>query len=457
MTTLCNNNNNKIRNKNQLNFLFYKKKITTNFNGGSISTDGGLLLIKEFDNRIGYLKSVSQCIVDTRNPIFVTHEINQLVNQRIYQIIAGYEDAVDCNRLKDDGIIKLVSGKKLDEPASSQPTMSRLENRVTEEDNEKLNTQLIKNFINSRKKKLKKITLEIDSTDDPAYGNQQLTLFNAYYGQNMYHPLLIHDRKTGAVLSIKLRAGNEYTSTGVVEMLEKVVKELKTSFNSIKIKVVADSGFSKPELYRYCEEEGIKYLIVIKSNAVINNKIEEKIKGNKTVVRIKSGEKKFYYTSIKYRSKSWKKQRRIIIKIGHNETNDLNIRKIVTNMSGCGDKLYKEYGKRGEQENRIKELKNGFKADRLSCKKFLANEFRLILFTHAYNLVVLFREQLKGTSLAKAQIDTLRIKLIKVGVLIKESTRRVCVYLSSGWPYKNLYMEVKHLLERVNIPVLSTG
>jgi len=455
-----------------VNFAFYNKPITVNFNGGDISSDGGLLLIKEFDKKIGYIDSISKCIEEYRIPNLIKHQIGQLISQRIYQIIAGYEDAVDCNAgyedavdcnlLRDDGIIKLVTGKKLNEKASSQPTMSRLENSVTAEDNERLNGQLTENFIKANKKRIKRkkeVTLEIDSTDDPAYGEQQMVLFNGYYGEYMYHPLIIHDRESVMVVRIKLRAGNVHTSDGVVEEIDKVVKKLRERFKDIRIKLVADSGFSIPELYRYCERKdiNIEYLIVIKTNSVINSKIEAKIKGNKIVEKIKREDGNRYYSSIKYKAESWEKQRRVIIKISHSEEeeNGIRVRKIVTNMKGRAKELYEEYEKRGEQENRIKELKNGFKADRLSCKKFSANEFRLLIHTHAYNLIVLFRRQIKGSEIGNCQIESLRTKLIKVGVMIKESVRRIWVYISSSWPYQRIYKEVKESLTKVKIPLLS--
>ena len=215
MNTLCCVNNNKDGNKSQVNFAFYNKPITANFNGGDISSDGGLLLIKEFDKKIGYIDSISKCIKEYRIPNFIKHQIEQLISQRIYQIIAGYEDAVDCNLLRDDGIIKLVAEKKLNEKASSQPTMSRLENSVTEEDNERLNEQLTENFIKANKKRIKRkkeVTLEIDSTDDPAYGEQQMVLFNGYYEEYMYHPLIIHDRESGMVVYILIQSCRAFLS-----------------------------------------------------------------------------------------------------------------------------------------------------------------------------------------------------------------------------------------------------
>ncbi|MFO8148294.1 MAG: IS1380 family transposase [Gillisia sp.] len=427
--------------KHQYSFNFYQKKdVVVNFEGGQITSDAGLIPLKEFDERREITEEVNECITDSRQDNLIKHKQLEMIRQRVYQIAAGYEDGNDCDLLRNDPAIKLAVGKEsFSDELASQPTISRLENRITQQDIEKLNEENINRYINSRAEVPEEVILDIDSTDDETHGSQQLTFFNGFYGQYMYHPILIYEAERGHLLSVKLRRGTAHTAEGAEEMVKKVIDRIKVAFPETKIIVRGDSGFGNPQMYNTCED--IEYALGIKSNAVLKRKAQ------KVLVRAiseyeKSQKPVRLYNSFIYKAKSWKKSRRIRFKAECN-SEGTNLRFCVSNKKGRTKDIFKFYNARGECENRIKELKNGFAGDRLSCSKFLANAFRLTLHSLSYSLVNLFREKiLCNTELATAQIETLRYKLFKIGAQIKETCRKIWIKMSGGWPYRNLYGQI---------------
>ena len=434
METLC---------KSQCSFSFYRKKdVVVNFRGGEITTDAGLLPLREFDQRFQLTERMDDCISDSRVSYLIDHQQKEMLRQRLYQIVAGYEDVDDCDLLRNDAAMKLMADKKdLSKPLASQPTITRLENRVNWEEIENLNNLNLDWFINTREKEPEEIILDIDSTDDPAYGKQQLVLFNGFYGRYMYNPLLLFEGKSGHLLSVLLRGGTAHSSKFADEILKKTIDRLKEKFPTTKFYSRGDSGFGVPAVYELCEQEDVKYAFGIIGNSVLQRKAAKLLTKAKRVYK-KTGKATRFYTSFLYSAKSWKRKRRICVKAECN-SEGTNLRFIVTNMKGRSRDIFAFYNSRGECENRIKEIKNGFAADRLSCHTYLANSFRLNLHGLAYNLVNLFREKiLATTTLAKAQIDTLRYKLFKIGAWVKESCRRIWVKLASGWPYRNLFRQI---------------
>lgn len=427
----------------QLAFSFYTEKtVVVNFKGGQITSDAGLLPLREFDKRWHLTEEMDRCINDPRDETLTRHQQLEMLRQRLYQIVAGYEDADDCDLLRNDPTMKLVADKKiLSDPLASQPTITRLENRVSWEEIEQLDNLMLTWFIKTRKRAPKEIILDMDSTDDPAYGHQQLVLFNGFYNQYMYNPLLLFEGKTGHLLSALLRRGVAPPAECAPEMLKKVISRLKEKFPSTTIFMRGDGGLGVPDNYDLCEEEGVIYTIGIKANSVLKKKAQKLLTKAKRVYK-RTGKPTRFYTSFIYGAKSWRKKRRICVKAECN-SEGTNLRFIVVNMKGRSQDVFKFHNGRGECENRIKEVKNGFYADRLSCETYLANSFRLALHSLSYNLVNLFREKsLAGTPLAEAQIDTLRLKLFKIGAWVKESCRRVWVKLASGWPNRNIFKQV---------------
>ena len=283
------------------------------------------------------------------------------------------------------------------------------------------------------------ILLDVDSTDDPTYGQQQLSFFNGGYDQHMYHPLLVFERHTGCLLAARLRAGTVPSHARIIPLLLRIVPRLQKEFPKARIKLRADAGFALPLLYEFCEFFGIQYAIGIAANLRLQEQAQHLQRRLARRYR-RTGNPQRSFSSFRYRAHSWSHQRRICYKAEHAESGT-NVRFLVTNLKGRSRFVFSFYNDRGECENRIEEFKNGFAADRLSCHRFRANAFRLLLHSFAYNLVNLFRLQLP-LSMRSAQIETLRIQLFKIGARIRETARCIRIHLASGWPFQNLFQTV---------------
>lgn len=427
----------------QLTFSFYDtKEVVVNYKGGEITSDAGLVMLRQFDKYWGLTKEMDKCIYDRRFQNLIDHQQLSMLRQRIYQIVAGYEDADDCDLLRNDPTMKLVANKvPFSDHLASQPTVSRLENRIGWEEIEHLNDLMVGWFIKTRNKRPKEIILDFDTTDDPAYGRQQLVLFNSYYDERMYHPLLLFEGKTGHLLSVLLRRGNAFGAECADEMLIKVIDRLQDKFPYTRFLLRGDSAFGVPGLYELCEAKGMQFLLGIKGNSILKKRAAKIMaKAKRRYRRIKKQVECF--TSFFYRAKSWGRQRRILAQIKVDEGGE-SINFLVTPLKGRAKELFALYHGRGECENRIKELKLGLFSGRTSCETYLANAFRLTLHGLAYNLVNLFREiGLAKTELAQAQIDTLRFKLFKIGAWVKESVRTVWMRLASSWPYRSIFGQI---------------
>jgi hypothetical protein len=280
------------------------------------------------------------------------------------------------------------------------------------------------------------ILLDVDSTDDPTYGQQQLSFFNGGYDQHLYHPLLIFERHTGCLLAARLRRGTAASHARIIPLLLRIVPRLQKEFPNARIKLCADAGFALPLLYEFCEFFGIHYVIGIAANPRLQEQAQPLQRRLARRYR-RTGDPQRSFSSFLYRARSWSHQRRICYKAEHTESGT-NVRFLVTNLKGRSRSVFPFYNDRGECENRIEEFKNGFAADRLSCHRFRANAFRLLLHSFAYNLVNLFRLQLPS-SLRSAQIETLRIQLFKIGARIRETARCIRIHLASGWPFQDLF------------------
>lgn len=427
----------------QLSFPFFQSaKLVANFQGGTIITDGGLLLVRQFDEKIRFTQRISDLIYDPRHPIFIVHPQVDLIRQRIYQIIAGYEDCNDAGRLRNDPIFKAVANRAPEEhPLGSQPTLCRLENRVLSDTLMALTEALVRIFIETRREPLDQITLDMDPSEARTYGDQQLTFFNAYYNSYMYHPNFLCDAATGFLFAPILRPGNVGAAQGATPLLARVVELLRAAWPNIRIDFRADSSFAVPELLDWLEEEGICYAIGIRVNDVLRDRSGDFVKRvQDTFEKTRQPQKSF--TSFRYAAKSWPRRRRIVVKCELTKRGT-NVRYVVVTRAGKGADLYHWYAQRGGTiEDVIEELKNGFEGDRLSCRKFQANAFRLFLHSAAYNLMVLLRQHTAVPELKRATIQTIRIKLIKVGGVVERTARRIWVRLSSTWPYSDLYRQI---------------
>jgi Transposase DDE domain group 1 len=427
----------------QLSFSFYRHRpIRADFSGGQITSDAGLLPLRAFDQRYGLTRELAEHVCDLRESERVRHSELSLFRQRLYQIIAGYEDANDADRLRHDPAFQILADQPLGAPLGSQPTLSRWENSPAPRDLLKLQDALLDWFVQMCGKQVRKrgeILLDVDSTDDPTYGQQQLNFFNGGYDQHRYHPLLIFERYTGCLLAARLRRGTAASHARIIPLLLRIVPRLQREFPKARIKLRADAGFALPLLYEFCEFFGIQYVIGIAANPRLQEQAQHLQRRLARRYR-RTGQPQRSFSSFRYRAYSWSHQRRICYKAEHSESGT-NLRFLVTNLQGRSRSIFAFYNDRGECENRIEEFKNGFAADRLSCHRFRSNVFRLLLHSFAYNLVNLFRLQLPS-SLRSAQIETLRTQLFKIGARIRETARCIRIHLASGWPFQDLFQTV---------------
>ena len=412
------------------------KEIHTDFEAGRISSDAGLLPLREFDHRIGFSDGIAACLHDNRNPTQITHCLPMLIIQRLYGLIVGYEDQNDADLLRHDPLFQLIADKEhLGDELASQPTLSRFENDVCFSENGELNEFLVESFIaNVERPPL--LIIELDSTDDPTHGQQQLTGFNGFHGQHMYHPLLIHEGLTGAILGTFLRPGEAHSAEDALTALRPIVERLKEAFPHTPISLRADIGFAGPELYEFCESHDIDFTIAAASNEVYKRRSDELLARAVELAKT-TGRKVKLYDHFPHQAGSWRRQFRVLVKV-EADSIGTNRRFVVTNRPGDAARLFDFYEARGNHENMIKELKLDLKADRLSCHRFEANAFRLVLTALACQLLVLFRRRLSNPALRTATAATLRERLFKVGALIGESSRRFRICFSSSWPNRLL-------------------
>ena len=429
-----------IRRISQFRFSFYRKPVQMDFSGGQITSDAGLLPLRAFDERHHLTCDWAALLDDPRCGERVQHDALALLRQRVYQIVAGYEDANDADRLRHDPALQIVADQKLGEPLGSQPTLSRWENAPSARSLVHLNDALLDQFIRLCGRTVRQggeILLDIDSTDDPTHGQQQFSFFNGAYHQHMYHPLLVFDRHTGCLLSVRLRPGNASSHARILPMLLRLVPRLQQAFPGVRIKLRGDAGFALPLLYEFCEFFGIQYALGLPANQVFQRRAQPLQKKLARRYR-RTGVPQRSYSSFRHRAGSWSHQRRICYKAEHTAVGT-NLRFVITNLPGRAGEVFAFYNDRGECENRIEEFKNGFCADRLSCHRFLANAFRLLLHALAYHLVNLFRLRQLPQSWRSTQIETLRARLFKIGARIRQTARCIRVHLATGWPWQTLF------------------
>ena len=431
METVCHN---------QLSFgILFSKEVVADFTGGSLTSDAGGLLLRELDQRYLIAEQSAACLHDPRDSDRVKHDLLTLVRQRLFAIALGYEDNNDAAWLSKDPALKIMAGKAPEsgDHLASQPTLSRFENRATATDLRRLSDCLIELYLKTHPGPRKVIVLDMDATDDPTHGQQQLSFFHGYYEEHMYHPLLVFDGRDGFPLAAVLRPGNTHASHGALAVLKRLIKKLKGAYPEALILFRADAGFAVPALYDYLEEQNISYVIGFITNSRVLAQAAPLLAQAQRQYQ-ETGEKQRLFTSFNYQAESWDQSRRIIAKVEYTRLG-ANQRFVVTNLVRNPQFVYDDiYVLRGDVENRIKELKLELKADRLSCHRFLANQFRLLLHTAAYCLFWLLRRHLRGTELATAQVNTLRLKLLKIGARIRETSRRIWVHLASGYPYRDL-------------------
>lgn len=413
------------------------KKVVADFNGGDVSSDGGLLFIREFESKTGIINQIANVLHDKRHPGYVKHDIEQLLRQRSYQIASGYEDANDSDELRHDPIFKIVCGK-LSNPLASQPTISRFENSISRKDLYRVAQAFVDAFISSYKKAPKGIVLDIDDTADPTHGNQQLSFFNAFHNTYCFMPLHIYESKSGKLVTTILRTGKRPSGKEIVMILKRIVHMIKKAWPLTGIIIRGDSHYGCPEVYDFCDEHHLKYVIGLTGRAPMFRKAQKTIDKAKEFY-LDKGKPVKLFTEFNYKASSWSCEQRIICKAEYNDKGP-NTRFIVTNLENNNRRMIYQtiYCDRGAMELMIKEHKSHLRSDKTSCSSFLANQFRLFLHSIAYVLLHAFRERcLRNTQFAKAQFDTIRNKILKIGVRVIQMSTKIKIHLPTSCPYQH--------------------
>lgn len=411
------------------------RQIEINFTGGEISSDGGLLLLREADRKLGLTDSLAGLFPDKRNPDRITHSTLTMLKQRIYGIALGYEDLNDHDKLRKCPALQTASDR-LEDMASSA-TLCRFENGVDRNFIVEAHVTIIDKFIESFATPPKELILDFDATDDEVHGHQEGRFYHGYYRHHCFLPLYVFCNKK--LLVSYLRTSNQDQAKHAWAILAILVKRFRRSWPGVEIIFRGDSGFCRHMMLDWCDKHGIKYIVGQAQNGRLNKLLESTMEQAKEGYKV-SGEKQRYFTEFLYKAGSWRHERKVIGKAEVTKLGE-NPRYVVTNLEGNSADLYeKMYCARGNMENRIKEQQLELFADRTSCHKWWPNQFRMVLSSLAYTLVEYIRDKfLLGTELAAAQVGTIRLKLFKIGAIIIRNTRRVRFLLSSSYPYQHLW------------------
>jgi hypothetical protein len=419
--------------------------LTAAFDGGRLTSDGGLPWLAEADAVLGLCARLAACLPPRKRR--GRHPLVALLRQRIFQIACGYADQNDATTLRHDPLFKLVCGRlpDSDPPLASQATLSRLETGLDRRSCERLAAALVELYIAERERQgpPRQLLLDLDGTDDPAHGKQEGVRYHGFYGQHMYHPLLVFDGDTGQLITAVLRPGNAHAKRFVRLVLRRLRRRFRAAWPGVMLELRADSGFAAPEIYRWCETNGVHYAIGLIPNprleaiaAPLLVEAQAQSAAGGTKIRL-AGE-----TS--YQAGTWDRERRVVYKAEALEKGP-NTRFVVTDHTEPPLDLYDYYVDRGQSENYIKDFKNALAADRLSDHRFFANYGRLLLHAAAYCLLYTLRRWLAGTELATAQFDTLRLRLLKLAGRVRESLGGVRLALASSHPSEPFW---RHLAAR---------
>lgn len=413
------------------------KPLHVQFDGGRMSSDGGWLLLGALDRQLGLSRALAEALTDRRDHRYVRHRLEELLRQRIFQIAAGYEDANDCNYLREDPVLKLATGRlpASEGPLASQPTMSRLENAPTRSDLYRMAEALLEVFIHSYEKPPKLIILDVDDTDSTVYGNQQLALFNRYYREHCYMPLHIYEGLSGRLITSLLKP-TRLRGLAMEAILRRLIGRLRAVWPQTTMLFRADSHFTYPEVMEWIDpQEGIHYLTGLSPNSTLRGMAKGVLE--KAEQRYEAtGQEVLWYRARRYRARSWSRRRKIVMKVEYTEEGP-NVRFVVTDLEAARPRvLYEQlYCGRWRAEHFIKDHKCYLHSDRASCHRFEANQLRLFLHSAAYVLLETLRRQvLPGSGWASATIETLQLRLLKLACVVQELKTRVKVIFPATCP-----------------------
>jgi len=416
-----------------------RQKIIADFDGGRLTSDAGALLLREADRQLGLTASLAGCITDPRDPSKITHDLKTLLRQRVFGIALGYEDLNDHATLRDDPLFAILAEQRPDpeSPLGSPPTLCRFENAITRGSLARMSELFVEQFIASHERPPKELVLDFDPTDDRVHGNQEGRFFHGYYDSYCFLPLYVFCGDQ--LLCAYLRPSNIDGAKHSRAILKLLVDRLRRAWPNARIIFRGDSGFCRWKLLRWCDKHDVGYVVGIARNKVLQRMAEPFMdEANKAFDETDVKQRNFH--EITYAARTWDRQRRVIVK-AEVLPKGPNVRFVVTNLTDDPETIYDvRYTARGDMENRIKEQQLGLFADRTSCHGFLANQFRLLLASAAYVLIEhLRRVSLAGTELVKAQVTTIRTKLLKIAARVTVSVRRIVFHLSSYCPYQQLF------------------
>lgn len=439
----------------------FRRAVVADFEGGALTTDAGALLLRQVDRRIGLLRRLAACFDDFRSPSLTQHSVEQMLAQRVYGLALGYEDLNDHDQLRHDPLIAVLAGKpEADQPLASKSTLCRLERTTAEgaaRDRYKkvryhaaaIDELLLDVFMDAHSDQPAQLVLDLDVTDTPLHGRQEGRFFHGFYDEYCYLPLYIFCEDH--LLAVRLRQADQDASAGSLEEVKRIVGRLRRRWPRVRIILRADSGFCREESMRWCEDNRVDYVFGLARNERLRRRIGKPMRQAQAEAR-RSGKAARVFTEFRYRTRdSWSRGRRVIAKAEQIEGKE-NPRFVVTSLAAAQyppRELYEDlYCARGEMENRIKEQMLLF-ADRMSAETMRANQLRLYLSAAAYVLVeTLRRVALRATAMAQAQVNTIRLRLLKIGAQVRLSVRRVTVSMASAHPSRAVFVQAWAALRR---------
>ena len=428
-----------------------RKKLTAAFDGGRITSDGGVMLLAAAERRIGIAQTLAPLIADPRNPALVRHSVADILRARMLAIACGYEDADDLDHLRHDPAFKLACGRLPVSGADlcSQPTVSRWENAPTLREVVRMTYALVDIYCASYAVPPAAVTLDIDDTVDVVHGHQQLALFNAHYNERCFQPIHVYDTATSRPVAMLLRPGKTPSGSEIRNHLRRLVRCIRSHWPDTRLTIRGDGHYGRPEVMARCESSGVDYIFGLPGNAVLDRLVEAAADD----VRVRRAEAEApvvrRYSETRYGARSWHRERRVAARI-EASTMGLDIRYVVTNLShGSAEWLYDTlYCARGQAENLIKLHKIQLASDRTSCRSPLANQVRLVLHTGAYWLLLALRDAIpRPQPLATAEFTTLRLRLVKIAARIIETTTRVRIAFAAACPNAELFAGLARSLQ----------
>ena len=420
-----------------------RKKVAAAFDGGRITSDGGVMLLAAAERRLGIAQQLAALIADARNPLLVTHSVADILRARMLAIACGYEDADDLDHLRTDPGFKLACGRLPDTGADlcSQPTVSRWENAPTLREVIRLTHAMVDIYCASYARPPAAVTLDIDDTVDVVHGRQQLSLFNGHYDERCFLPIHVYDTATSRPVAVLLRPGKTPAGAEIRSHLRRMIRRIRRHWPTTRLTIRGDGHYGRPEVMAWCEANDVDYILGLPGNAVLGRLVEVAADD----VRVRRAEAQApvlrRYAETRYGAKSWGCERRVAARI-EASTQGLDIRYVVTNLEfGSAEWLYDTlYCARGQAENLIKLHKSQLASDRTSCRSALANQVRLVLHTAAYWLMLTVRDAIpRAHPLATAEFTTLRMRLLKVAGRITEAATRVRIALAAACPEAALF------------------